>query len=113
MAPRQTFSITTTSPSSDGARTTVHVSGDLDLATAPDLAVALATSLADHPSALDVDMSEVTFMSCAGINVLILGRREARQVGGGLAVVRPSPVVDRFLSLGRTRSLLAGRGPAA
>ena len=89
-----------------GATATVLVRGELDLATAPDLRDALVGCLDHRYPTIDVDLRDVTFMACAGINVLLAGRRSATTAGLQLAVVRPSPVADRLMTLAHTRTLI-------
>jgi anti-sigma B factor antagonist len=91
--------------SSTGPRAVLLVGGELDLATAPELEAALSSLLADHP-ALDVDLRDVTFMSCAGINVLIAARAHAATAGVGFAVVRTSAAAVRIIRLARVEWLL-------
>jgi anti-anti-sigma factor len=53
----------------------LHVGGDLDLATAPDLEARLARALAFHrDDGLVLDLSEVTFMDCAGLRPVLRAR---------------------------------------
>lgn len=48
----------------------VRVSGELDCATAPDLAEALDEALRDHPTTVIVDLRGVTFLDPAGARPL-------------------------------------------
>lgn len=91
----------------------VLVQGELDLATAPELARALATCLTERYAAVEVDMRGVGFMACAGLNALLEARRAAQLVGVRLEVVHPSRVVDRLLTLTATRELLRAGGLGA
>ncbi len=68
------------------------VVGDLDMATAPELARALA----DLGPELIVDMSQCSFMDSSGISVVV--EAKAGSVPG-LAIVRPSGAVRRVLTL--------------
>ncbi|MFJ7216560.1 STAS domain-containing protein [Amycolatopsis sp. NPDC098790] len=52
------------------------VTGEIDLSTAPGLRVACEAAAAHHRRHLIVDLSEVTFMSSAGINLMVNLRRE-------------------------------------
>ncbi len=82
------------------------VQGDVDLATAPQLATALASRGPD----VQLDLSECTFIDSSGITVLI----EAK-IGSvpGLVVVRPSPPVARVLALCGVTPLLVAPEPAS
>jgi anti-anti-sigma factor len=65
-----------------GARTTWHgrvavttVSGDLDMLTAPRLTESMDSAIAANPTALVVDLSRVTFLASAGMDVLFVAHR--------------------------------------
>lgn len=88
------------------ATASVLVQGELDLATAPELARALTSCLAERYAVVEVDMQAVEFMACAGLNVLLQARRAAEAAGVRLDVTHPSRVVDRLLTLTATRALL-------
>ena len=60
-----------------------------------------------------VDMAEVSFIACAGINVLIAAQRRAAAAGIGLAVVEPSEPVERLIRLTGTQALLTSGDQAA
>src|SRR5680860_265694 len=47
------------------------VSGEIDVLTAPQLQEAIELALSNRPGALVLDLSEVTFLSSAGMGVLI------------------------------------------
>lgn len=57
----------------DGARSIVRVLGELDIATAPQLADALAGAGAD----VVVELTEATFMDSTGLRTMVLGSRDA------------------------------------
>jgi anti-sigma B factor antagonist len=73
-APLNEFSITET-VREDGA-TIVVATGDLDLATSPQLALVL-TALARQERATVVDLSAVTFLDSSGLAVLLRANTEA------------------------------------
>src|SRR5271163_510732 len=47
----------------------------------------------------EIDLREVTFLDCAGINVLLATRRRARLEDGWIRVIRASPRARRTISL--------------
>jgi anti-anti-sigma factor len=53
------------------------VSGEVDSLTAPRLSQAVSEALREHPPLLVVDLSAVTFLSCAGLSVLVMGHQRA------------------------------------
>jgi anti-anti-sigma factor len=93
----------------------VTARGDLDLATAGDLASLLSDRLWATPERLVVDLSEVDFLGVAGIRVLLHAALQAEQGGTELLVVTgTNPILRRALQVtGADRRLaLADRRPA-
>lgn len=74
----------------------VSATGELDLATKPELTDALARAMDMHPHVV-VDLAEVTFMDASVIGVLISSRRQALARGGSLVVVSASPWITKVL----------------
>ncbi|WP_052434995.1 STAS domain-containing protein [Streptacidiphilus melanogenes] len=73
--------------------------GDLDLDTCPQARMALWRAIESWPEVVCVDMREVTFCGSAGLNVLLGARALAEQEGVPLAVIAPSPQVERLLEV--------------
>jgi anti-sigma B factor antagonist len=82
-----------------GAEPIVTVSGELDICTAGELRVFLLRVIRRDGPRLTLDLGGVTFMDCAGINVLLATRRRAQLEGGWVHVVRASPRVRRLLAM--------------
>lgn len=88
----------------------VAILGDLDMATAPEVADAIRSAVEHGPGALIVDLSRVHFLASAGINLLISVHRDllpSKQFGvvaDGPATSRPLTVigVDTILAVYRT-----------
>jgi len=78
----------------------VHVSGELDLATAPEFRSRIDADLDRYRCRdLVVDFAEVGFVDSSGLGA-VLGRfRRVKEMGGRLAVCRPVPHVHRLLEL--------------
>jgi anti-anti-sigma factor len=106
-----TFSTFSTNFERAGDRAVVRVSGELDMTTAPALRAALEAALKAcvEPASMTVlvDMSDVTFMDCSGLNTIIACRRDATAPGATLSLVRPSWCVQRVVGLTNTSTLLA------
>lgn len=84
------------SESLSGRRTLVRASGEVDLATAPDLAAALDDARA---SGLDVvlDLAGVTFIDTSGVRAMLDARRRINDDGSDLTVVAPPDSPSRRL----------------
>ena len=70
-------------------RPALTVRGELDLATAPELAAAVDAQLAAAPSALVVDLTDTYFMDSSGARELVRIARAAAAQGVVLHVVVP------------------------
>ena len=106
---------------------TVVLDGEIDIATAPAIRRILLAAISGGNVHLAVDMSGVTFIGAAGIGVLVAAANRARQAGGGLSLLAPSPQVRRLLDVfhldavlpiaerlaGQMRTVAGGRPPAA
>src|SRR6202044_1186265 len=77
----------------------VAVSGEIDIASAPKLREELLGALRRHGARLALDLGGVTFMDCAGVNVLLAARRHARLEGGWVRVARASRRARNILML--------------
>jgi anti-anti-sigma factor len=78
---------------SDAVR--VEVCGDVDLATAAVLAATLRQATDLRPVRLEVDLSGVTFLGCAGVDAL----RSARRAVPVMGLRGPNDAVRRLLAL--------------
>lgn len=82
-----------------GDRATIHIGGEVDLATCPHLQ-AIVVDLVDRGyHQLIIDLEQVSFFDCAGIRVLVDARRRVQEHGGSLKLVRPRPLAWRVLAL--------------
>ena len=52
-----------------------------------------------HGPQITLDLAEVTFIDCAGVNVLLATRRRAGLEDGSVDVIGASPRVRRVISL--------------
>jgi anti-anti-sigma factor len=83
-----------------GGSTVVAVSGDVDMATAPQLTAALQAACELNPDVLTVDLARVDFLASAGLSALADGAERARGVGASYKVVATEgSVVSRALQL--------------
>ena len=87
--------------SRSGRTTTVSISGELDLATAGELARGLATAVraTPPPERLVLDVAGLDFMDAAGISAVLTAQR-ALAAGGGVLVLRsPNRLVRRVVKV--------------
>lgn len=78
------------------------VSGELDIATAPDLEAAFEQALGTDPHSIEVDLSQVTFIDSTGIRLLLL----ISERGDGRVSLIPGAQVDRVIEITGMRSRL-------
>ena len=76
---------------SDPPSVTVVLDGEIDIATAPAIRRLLMAAISGGDIHLAVDMSGVTFIGAAGIGVLVAAANRAREAGGSLSLLAPSP----------------------
>src|SRR5665647_396737 len=70
-----------------GERTVVHVSGEVDVYTAPMLREELTALIDAEHTNLVVDLAEVSFMDSTGLGVLVGALKKIRTLGGELRLV--------------------------
>lgn len=99
-----------TSVQADGL-VVVHVYGEVDMATAPDLRAAASYHLAAGRN-VAVDLAETTFMDASGVSALLAVHGAARRVGRSLTVLHASHrPVARVLQLSGVTDVLSIRDP--
>jgi anti-sigma B factor antagonist len=78
----------------------VHVAGELDLLTAPQLKQALREAqLYAHTVVLD--LRALAFMDCSGVHVVLDAAADAQSVGSRLILARGPAHIDRLLAITR------------
>lgn len=65
----------------------VAAAGEIDLATADDLAVVVRAAIKRRPGTVVIDLTDVQFLASAGLSVLIEAERTATETGQLLHVV--------------------------
>ena len=82
----------------DEAKVRLTLSGELDVATTPELDLALRG--AQHSSrSVTLDLSRLTFMDCSSLSVLVEAADRARASDDRFDVVRGTPHLDRLFAL--------------
>ena len=84
----------------------VRINGRLDGYWAEHLSTGLADVVREGGHQIRVNLSEVSFLSSAGIRVLVQFFKQLRAIDGSLAVFEPSPHVSEVLKLAGLHSLL-------
>jgi anti-sigma B factor antagonist len=79
----------------DPPRARVALTGDLDLATAPEVREALSEVLTLGASLVELDLAHVTFIDANALGVLCSFRGRLSRAGGELAIAAWSPEVGR------------------
>ena len=77
---------------------TFAVRGDIDLATAPDLAAAMA-SIRDTYGRLVLDLSELEFIDSTGVRVLVQGQKHLADQGVKLELARVPKQAEKVFQL--------------
>ena len=94
------FDCSCTGGGPDGAW--VHVVGELDIATTPQLERTLRDAQLEARLVV-LDLRELAFMDSAGVHVIVDAGIRARQVARRLLVLRGPPHVDRVFTLAARR----------
>jgi anti-sigma B factor antagonist len=74
-----------TTPGTD--RYVITVSGEVDLATSPDLDAAIIAALDSGAGSLVVDLTDVSFMDSSGLGVIVRGLKRCREADKDLDLV--------------------------
>jgi anti-sigma B factor antagonist len=89
----------TLSVRTDHRDTIVRIGGEIDVYEADPLQVCLLQIMRAHTARLLLDLSDVSFMDCAGLRALELTRRRAELRGGSMDLIAASAAVQRILDL--------------
>jgi anti-anti-sigma factor len=84
----------------------VRASGEIDIATAPHLVDAVVDCLRQQCRIVFVDLTDVSFMDCAGISALVRARAEASDRNAKVHLTAWSAAVERVLVLAGATQLL-------
>jgi anti-sigma B factor antagonist len=81
-----------------GAYVVVALRGELDIVNVADLGAVLWEALARNPHVI-ADLSDLTFIDCASLGVLVRARTRAREAGGDLVLAGARGKVLRVITL--------------
>jgi len=85
----------------------LSVDGDVDMLTAPQLSGAICEGLEKSPTALVVDLTEVTFLASIGMSVLVAAHEAATALSVRLGVVAEGPTTSRPMRILGIDAILA------
>ncbi len=77
----------------------LHVRGELDLASAPQLTAALSDTATSSDVPVVLDLSEVSFIDSSALRALVLAGRELMSAGRQLQIGPRSDMVARVLQM--------------
>jgi anti-anti-sigma factor len=83
----------------DQGRSSIAVTGDIDLGTAEDLLVRLTALIGSPRHEISLDLSGVTFIDCAGLRTLTAIDARTRANGTSIRLTAMSPAVARLFEL--------------
>ena len=84
----------------------VSISGSMDALTATDATSFLREQIGAGHSQLVVDLSQVDFMSSAGLRAILTALKESRRQGGDLRLAGAQAGVDKVLKMSGFTSIL-------
>jgi anti-sigma B factor antagonist len=93
-APHPRFSITAAPPAVDAIG--LAVSGEVDIATAPQLRTALADAIGRSPRGVELDLRDCSFIDSTGLQVIVRGAVALAEQGGWLSLSRPPDRLRRL-----------------
>ncbi|HET8758777.1 MAG TPA: STAS domain-containing protein [Solirubrobacteraceae bacterium] len=86
-----------------GPRAVVSASGELDIATAPQLSAVVALAMGSRPDELCIDLTALTFIDSTGLNVLCQAND---RYDGRLVIICPPGNVRRVFDIAGLAGLL-------
>ena len=82
-----------------GQRSVLRLQGELDASNRDHLQGAISSALEKHPRLLVVDLSDLGFIDCAGVSVLVWAHKRLAGCGHRLVITGATPAVQRLLHL--------------
>ena len=83
----------------EGRATIVAVSGELDLASSPELQEQLDQVWESDPEQLVIDLRQLEFMDSTGLSIIVGAHQRLAEKGRSLSLVKGSAQVQRLLDL--------------
>jgi anti-sigma B factor antagonist len=82
-----------------GGRATLHLRGELDVATAPSLRDTVVRMISEGRTHLEFDCTSLSFIDSTGLGVLIGARARALAANGNVALSGVRPALQRLLAV--------------
>lgn len=77
-----------------------EIAGELDMSNSHILQVRLLAAVRDrHPTVLDIDLTNVTFMDCSTVHALVRIHATAERSGCRMRILNPQTIVVRVLQV--------------
>lgn len=89
-----------------GGAVLIHLRGSIDASTAPTAIELLEQQVHSGNNQIVLNVSEVDFMSSAGIRCLLNTVKLARQAGGDLRLAAVAPVIQKVLDMGGITNII-------
>jgi anti-anti-sigma factor len=83
-----------------------RIAGRIDALTGPDLQTAVASAIGGGSPRIIFDMREVTYISSAGLRVIVLSAKHAKAANGGFAVFGLQPAVSEVFEVAGFRTII-------
>jgi anti-sigma B factor antagonist len=97
----QGLEITIEEKPEDGVVPVVHLKGEIDLHTCPELRTVLQDLMDRGEYRLVLDLAQVPYLDSAALGVLVDAVRRARENGGGIHLVQVAAFVQRAFEITR------------
>jgi len=89
-----------------GDTATLGLRGELDMATAWVLGVAVAKAVRSPVTSIVFDLTHLSFLGSSGLNVILAAHRQAADVGRRCTLVHPNRTASKILHITGTDRLL-------
>ena len=78
---------------------TIHAAGSLDSNTYTQLEERVAAARATNPHAIVFDLKDLTYISSAGVRVIVATQRAMKAAGGSMAIANMQPQIRRVFEI--------------